>query len=151
MMITTAAPIILVEDDPNDAFFVGHALELALIQNPLTVFASAAQVREQLPYVETLRPVLVILDLNLGGAETGLDVLGWIRERPEPFGSTPALILTGSDRQSDRDESNRLGAMIYLQKPVMEENLTRAAQALGFVIVTNVTSGDLAVRIIQRR
>ena len=145
-------PIILVEDDVNDVFFVRHALETARIQNPLSVFASAEQAREYLRLQRSmLGPVLVILDLDLAGAETGLDVLQWIRDQPEPLGSTPALILSGSDRQQDRDDSHRLGAMTYLQKPVTEESLTRAVQALGFVIVTNLTSGQLAVRIIERR
>jgi CheY-like chemotaxis protein len=98
-----------------------------------------------------LAPVLVILDLNLAGAETGLDVLDWIRQQPEPLASTPALVLTGSARQRDRDESTRLGAMIFLQKPVTEESLTRAVQSLGFVIVSNLTSGQLGLRIIERR
>ena len=146
------APIILVEDDANDAFFVRHVLETARIQNALKVFASADDARTHLrAQPAMLAPVLVILDLDLAGGETGLDVLSWIRQQAEPLGSTPALVLTGSDRQQDRDESNRLGAMIFLQKPVTEESLTRAVQSLGFVIVSNLTSGQLGLRIIERR
>ena len=144
-------PIILLEDDPNDAFFVRHALETARIHNPLSVFASANQAREHfLSQPEGFSPVLIILDLNLSGPETGLELLRWIREQREPLGSTSALILTVSDSQRDREESNRLGAMIYLQKPVTEEHLSRAVQALGFVVVNNITSGHLGIRTIER-
>ncbi len=151
-MLTHIDPILLVEDDPNDAFFVRHALETARIQNPLRVFTSGEQACEHLRLEGGSHPpVLVVLDLHLAGGTGGLDVLAWIRQQSEPLGSTPALILTGSDRQEDRDEGRRLGAMLYLQKPVTEENLTRAVQALGFVVVNNLTAGHLGLRIIERR
>ena len=142
-----AGSIILVEDDANDVVFVRQALETALIQNPLSVFASAAQVIEHLrSQPQEPGPVLVILDVTLAGAETGLDALAWIRAQPEPLGSTPAMMLTGSLRPGDRDDSRRLGVTTYLQKPVTEPALTRAVQGLGFVTVEH---GGLPV--IQRR
>jgi len=150
-MLTHIAPIILVEDDPDDAFFVRRALEMARIQNPLSVFTSGEQACEHLrPERGTPLPVLAVLDLHLAGDATGLDVLCWIRQQPGPLGATPVLILTGSDRPEDRDEGRRLGAMLYLQKPVTEESLTRAVQALGFVITTTAAGGQTQ-RIVQRR
>jgi CheY-like chemotaxis protein len=150
MSRTLIAPIMLVEDDPNDVFFVRHALNAALIQNPLEVFASAEPAYEYLGrHTTTSAPVLIILDINLAGPQTGLDVLAWIRRLPDPLGSTPVLMLTGSDGQKERNASGHLGAIDFLQKPATAESLARAVQALGFVVVNNITSGQLGVHIVH--
>ena len=141
------APIMLLEDDANDAFFVQHALKAALIQNPVRVLDSAEQAFVQLGSSILLEPALVILDVRLAGSQTGLDVLSWIRQQPEPMGSTPAIILTGSDRPEDREASERLGALVFLEKPVTEHNLIGAVQALGFDVVNHIASGRLAIHI----
>ena len=42
------APIVLVEDDANDAFFVRQALEAAQIANPLIEYKGAEETRRAL-------------------------------------------------------------------------------------------------------
>jgi DNA-binding NarL/FixJ family response regulator len=146
------APIVLVEDDPNDAFFVRQALQVARIANPLLEFQSAEQARLYLTTPRaSLAPVLFILDFHLSGNESGIDFLRWLRQRDPPLGSTAAMMLTGSDHPDHRAESSQLGASFFLQKPVIEGTLTEAVQALGFVVVTSMVSGRLGVRIIERR
>jgi DNA-binding response OmpR family regulator len=74
------APIVLVEDDPNDAFFVRHALGAALIANPLTEYQSAEQARREVTIPgASMPPVLFILDVHLSGNESGIDLLRWLR------------------------------------------------------------------------
>jgi CheY-like chemotaxis protein len=146
--MTNAGPIVLVEDDDNDVLFVRVALEQALIHNTLRVFDSAERTRADLPQIAPL-PALVILDMHLAGAETGLDVLTWIRRQPEPLGSTPALMLTGSDRQEHRRAALRLGAIAFLHKPVTAENLVAAMGSLGFAVHNNMTSGQLGIRLVR--
>jgi CheY-like chemotaxis protein len=148
MSQTLIAPIILVEDDSNDVFFVRHALTAALIQNPVEVFDRAERAYEYLGRTTALAPVLIILDINLAGAQTGLDVLAWIRQLPDPLGSTPVLMLTGSDGQEERNASGHLGAIDFLQKPATAESLAMAVQALGFSVVNNVTTGQLGIHIV---
>jgi CheY-like chemotaxis protein len=144
-------PIFLVEDHENDQFFVRHALEGAKIENPLVVCASADEAREALRrHQRSAAPVLFILDVNLVGGETGVDFLEWLRRQPEPLGSTPAMMLSGSERPDDRAMAQRLGATRFLQKPVMAEKLAEAVQALGFVVVTSALSGRLGFRLIER-
>ena len=147
-----ARPIALLEDDPSDAFFVELALKTARIMNPLKIFDSMASMRTFLAgtFADEL-PALFIVDLHLSGPENGLDFLRWLRQQKSPLGSTPAMMLSGSDRSEDRDESLSLGSMSFLQKPVTETTLTDAVQALGFVIVTSLTSGEVGFRIIERR
>jgi CheY-like chemotaxis protein len=144
-------PIVVVDDDPNDVFFIRHALESARIQNPLSVFESAEGVRAYLGALPAgAGPVLIILDLNLSGNESGLDVLTWIREQPEPLSATPTMMLTGSVRPEDREDCRRRGAVTFLEKPVTEATLTSAVQQLGFVIVLT-RLGQAGARVIQRR
>jgi CheY-like chemotaxis protein len=146
------APIVLLEDDPLDASFVKLALTTARIRNPLHNFDSVAAIRTFLSSTfADERPVLFILDFHVSGPETGLDFLRWLRQQESPMGSTPALMLTGSDRPEDRDECLGLGSTSFLKKPVTETTLTDAVQALGFVIVTSLTSGEVGFRIIERR
>jgi DNA-binding response OmpR family regulator len=145
------APLALVEDDPNDAFFVRHALKEAKIANPVVAFKSADEARRQCSgSPAAFGPVLFILDLHLVG-ESGLDFLRWLRAQAPPLGSTPAMILTGSDDPSHRGASRDLGALEFLQKPVTADRLATAVQALGFVIMTGLASGEMGARIIERR
>lgn len=145
------APIVLVEDNDDDAFFVGAALKGAKISNALITVTSAAEARAALlsPPRDRLQPVLFILDVELPGGESGVDFLRWLRRQDEPLASTPAMMLTGTGRAS-HDASRALGSHFYLEKPVSPEQLANAVQALGFVVLTTADSGG-AVRIIERR
>jgi len=139
------APIVLVEDDANDAFFVRQALHAAQIANPLIEFTSAEQARRDVTMFDPSRlPVLFILDVHLSGNESGIDLLRWLREQAPPLGSTPAMMLTGSERPEDTAESGRLGTTAFLHKPVTEDALTEAVRSLGFQVVTSLVSGVMA-------
>jgi CheY-like chemotaxis protein len=145
-----AAPIVLLEDDPNDAYFVRRAFDQAHIVNPLLRFATAGETRRH--FADNARfamPALFVIDVSLPGGETGLDLLRWLRQQRGPLGSTPAMMLSASDRPADRDEAERLGSMLYLHKPVTEEALTAAVQSLGFVISS--LTGYSVERTIARR
>src|SRR5215217_5373296 len=76
-------PIVLVEDDPNDVFFVRRALQNAHITNPLMVFETVEQARQGVGgfQMHVHNPVLLILDLYLPGGESGLDFLRWLRKQ----------------------------------------------------------------------
>jgi DNA-binding NarL/FixJ family response regulator len=144
------APIVLVENDPNDVFFVQHALEQARIRNPLTVCASADEARRAIAMPHGV-PIIMILDIGLAGGETGLDFLRWLREQPPPLGTTPTMMLTGSHQPDDYEAAMAYGAVAFLLKPVTEQRLADAVQALGFVVVTSAVSGELGFRIIEPR
>ena len=143
-------PIVLIEDDPNDVMFVQEALRHANIGNPLRVHASLGEAHRECAAVPTLNPALFILDLNFPGAATGFDFLRWVRGQPPPLGTTPAMVLTGSDRPADHDMSLELGALCFLRKPVLPTPFVDAVQALGFVLVISRASGETGFRIIQR-
>jgi CheY-like chemotaxis protein len=114
--------ILLVEDNPDDVFFMECAKKEVGIQNPMHVaengqlaldYLSGAnhfQDREKYPL-----PFMVLLDLKLPFV-SGLEVLKWIRERPE-FKTILVVILTSSREDKDVDTAYRLGANSYLVKP----------------------------------
>jgi CheY-like chemotaxis protein len=142
-------PIVLVEDDPNDVYFVRHALEKALIVNPLLRFATAEQARNHFAERAIFDlPSMFILDVNLVGRESGIDFLRWLRQQRSPLGSTPAMMLTGSDQPGDRDATAMLGSIYFLRKPVSEDRLTAAVQSLGLMITT--LAGATTRRTIER-
>ena len=143
------APIVLVENDPNDVFFVRHALETARISNPLTVCTNAEQVRRELAESDTA-PALFILDIGLDGAESGLDFFHWLRNQPAPLGLTPTMMLTGSASPEDRPMAQQLGAVTFLEKPASAARLTEAVRALGLAVVTSAISGEMGFRLIGR-
>jgi CheY-like chemotaxis protein len=123
--------IVLLEDDPDDVYFVRRALEGAGIRQPLVVFDTAPAARAY--HVNSYprpAPVLFLIDQQLIGSETGLDFLRWVRHQAPPLGPTPAIMLTASDRPEDRDDAEFLGAIYYLQKPVTHETLAMAVQSL---------------------
>jgi len=71
-------------------------------------------------------PCLVLLDLKLPFV-MGLDVLKWIRQRPE---LSPVVILSSSQQNADISTAYRLGANAYLVKPATLEGRNRLIGAM---------------------
>jgi CheY-like chemotaxis protein len=142
-------PIILVEDDRNDAFFVRQAVDDAMIRNPVVEFTTADAARASI-VAAAPDVALFILDVTLRGGETGFDLLRWIRLQPEPLGSAPAIILSGADREHHDAESRALGTLAFLQKPVAAQPLIDAIHTLGLSVATNLVTGTFTFRIIPR-
>jgi CheY-like chemotaxis protein len=127
--------ILLVEDDPNDVFFLQYAFEGAGIRNPLHIVTDGQHAIDYLTglgrYADRAGappPCLVLLDLKLP-VVTGLHVLQWVRERPE-LHSLIVIVLTSSSEEKDILEAYRLGARSYLVKPVSLEQRLSLAQNL---------------------
>jgi two-component system response regulator len=113
--------ILQVEDDPNDVFFLDHAMRRAGVANPIRVVHDGQEAidylkgigkfadRDQFPM-----PGLVLLDLKLPHV-MGLDVLKWIRQRSGL--SLVVVLLTASAEEVDIAAAYRLGANAFLVKP----------------------------------
>jgi CheY-like chemotaxis protein len=112
-------PVIYVEDDANDAFFLNTAFEKAEIVNPLHVISNGQEAIDYLGRAGTSldnpAPCLVLLDLNLPG-RPGVEVLQWIREQPQ-FYTLPVIILSASNKDYDIHLCYEKGANAYLIKP----------------------------------
>ncbi|HLP78272.1 MAG TPA: response regulator [Candidatus Paceibacterota bacterium] len=142
-------PILQVEDDPNDVFFLQHAMKRVGVANPIQVAADGQQAidylrgdkdygdREKFPY-----PCLVLLDLKLPYV-MGLDVLKWIRTDQSRI--LPVVLLTASAEEADIATAYRLGANGFLTKPSAANKLEEIAKAIkDFWLTHNTLPREIA-------
>lgn len=114
--------ILLVEDDPDDAFMVGRALQQVGIANPLVVMRDGEQAVQYLQgegaYGDRTQfpiPQLILLDLHLPGID-GFQVLTWLRQESK-MRHLPVVVLTSSTYSPDVKRAYQLGANSFLTKP----------------------------------
>ena len=127
-------PILQVEDDPNDVFFLQRAMTKAGVENPIHVASDGQQAIDYLQGAgkfadrgEFQLPCLILLDLKLPHV-MGLDVLRWIRQQPgEPL---MVILLTASAENADIATAYRLGANAFLTKPSEFSKLNDMAKAI---------------------
>lgn len=97
------------------------------------------------------RPVAVLLDVGLPGAVDGTEVVRRLRARGD---STPLLLVTARDDETDRVLGLELGADDYVTKPFSPRELVarvravlrRAAPAAAEVLRVGAVAIDLAQR-----
>lgn len=126
--------LLLVEDNEDDAFFLRRALNKAGVEQ---IPVHLGDGRETLAYLAGEGayadraahplPAVIFLDLNLP-YKTGLQVLEWIRQRPE-FARIVVIVLTSSREESDVRQAYRLGANSYVVKPSSADQLVEIAKA----------------------
>lgn len=135
--------ILLVEDNEDDVFFMQQATKDARIENPMQVAENGQQAIDYLAgngaYSDRDKfplPFLVLLDLKLP-LVMGMDVLKWIRTRPE-LETMLVVILTSSRESRDIEAAYRLGVNSYLVKPPTPEMLRELVKSIGdYWIVKN--------------
>jgi DNA-binding response OmpR family regulator len=116
--------VLVVEDDPDIAGLVKHALERsgdAAVHIAASGDAALAAVKTQLPDV-------VVLDLNLPALD-GLDVCRILRGRPATA-RVPIIMLTARTAEADRVIGLDAGADDYVVKPFSLRELTARVRAV---------------------
>jgi CheY-like chemotaxis protein len=112
--------ILLVEDEPGDAYLTKEALRSAKIMNRVDVVEDGVEalafLRRQAPYENAPRPDLIFLDLNLPRKD-GREVLAEIKKDPQ-LASIPVVVLTTSKADEDIFRSYSLHANCFVTKPV---------------------------------
>lgn len=117
----TAARVLVVEDEPRIAHFLGKALRL---DGHEVVVAEDGEVAVFLALTEPFDAV--VLDLTLPG-RSGLEVLAAVHaERP----SVPVLMLTGRDDPAARRACMAAGAAGFLAKPLVVDELRSQVRSL---------------------
>jgi two-component system response regulator RpfG len=120
--INSAAPILVVDDDPSARRAAGRVLRRAGHD-----VRHAGSVREAREALERGTIAVILLDVLLPG-ESGLDLL---RELSRDQTDIVVIVLTGYPARPDMSEALRLGAASYLCKPfdpLVLEGLVTAAQ-----------------------
>jgi two-component system response regulator len=129
-------PVLLVEDNDDDAELTMMAFSDARIANPVVRARDGDEALRMLLESDP-RPALVLLDLNLPG-RNGIDILQAIR-RDERTRMQPVVILTSSREDQDRFAAYTHHANSYVQKPVGYDRLLAATRDLGlYWLVLNV-------------
>lgn len=129
------APILLVEDDPNDVELTLTALTENNLANKVV---SVRDGEEALDYLyqrgkygarPEANPIVILLDLKMPKVD-GLEVLRQIKA-DEKMKLIPVVILTSSSMDKDLVESYKLGANAYVVKPVDFYNFIEAVKKVG--------------------
>lgn len=119
-------PILLVEDNPDDAQLMQRMLERGGLVNRVVV---AGYGQDALDILKSKRVCAVILDLALPGMD-GLEVLRRMRTNPATR-LIPVVVLTHSHEQETLIHSYELGANKFLYKPVDFKLFIEAMRQLG--------------------
>lgn len=139
--------ILLVEDNPDDQFFIRRALSKEHAKSELVVVNDGLEALDFL-YARgkfaardpKVLPRLIILDLNIPKI-TGLEVLQEIKKH-DSTRIIPVIIFTTSGEERDILDSYRRGANSYITKPVDIQQYNEIVQRLGsYWISTNVAPG----------
>jgi two-component system response regulator len=139
-------PILLVEDNDDDAELTSMAFGEANIVNPVVRVRDGVEALDYLlcrgEYADPnsqILPVVVLLDLKLPRV-SGLQVLKEIRSNPRTA-RLPVVILSSSDEHQDRLGAYANHANSYVRKPVDYELFVRASRDLClYWTVTNLAS-----------
>ena len=127
--------ILLVEDSPDDAFFLQYELNKIGINASVQAVEDGQQAlnylmgvgkyadRETFPF-----PTVVFLDLKMP-LFSGFEVLARMRQEPG-LSRLPVFVLTGSSEARDRDQALELGARAYFVKPLRAQQLREAMESL---------------------
>jgi len=128
-------PILLVEDNDDDVFFVKRAFQKVGIVHPLEV---APDGKAAIEFLEKFTgdmalagsplPAVVLLDLQLPHVR-GLDVLKWIRQQ-KTLRALIVVVHTSSHLDVDISQAYELGANSYLVKTPVAAELSRMIQLI---------------------
>ncbi len=124
--------ILLLEDEPADAYLVKLALEqakLLVTLNHVNDGQEGLEFLEATQLGEKKRPDLILMDLNMPRL-SGCEFLNIIKSQQQ-FQDIPVVVLTTSDAESDVLHSYQLGASSYITKPIDVASFMQAVDKLG--------------------
>jgi CheY-like chemotaxis protein len=108
--------ILVVEDNPLNRELLRDWLEVEGYE-----VWSAADLKASYEVFSKRLPDAVLLDINLG-AENGLDLLAWMRQKPDLM-KIPVIAVTAHALVGEQEGILRAGCKACLSKPVNFQNL----------------------------
>ena len=127
-MIPPGLPILIAEDDEDEALLLEHALKAIGISNPVLMVDNGEHVIAYLKgegqFADRATfplPAVLITDLKMP-AVGGFELLEWLRHNPR-FAIIPTLVFSNSSEPQDIQRAYALGANAYLVKPPGMEQL----------------------------
>ena len=124
--------ILLVEDNAGDVRLTQEVLRDSKVRNNLIVASNGEEalacLRKQGKFKDTIRPDLILLDLNLPKKD-GREVLAEIKDDAD-LKRIPVVILTTSKAEEDILRTYNLHANCYVTKPVDLEQFVKVVKSL---------------------
>ena len=125
--------LLVIEDNPNDAELMRHALARVSMDLKVAYISDGAEALDYLVKKvgrgRALPPKLVVLDLKLPRID-GHEILRRAKHHPY-LRSVPFVVLTSSQQESDILSCYQEGANSYLVKPVDFSRFAQSIQMLG--------------------
>lgn len=126
--------ILMVEDDPNDVFFMQLALRRD--QRPIHVktVSNGDEAMDHLRRQEkrSALPDLVLLDLGLPG-KNGWEVLAEIKKDPV-LGRIPVIVVSGSNNIKDVLHAREMESNFYLVKPMNPVDFPSLPKVVDWIV-----------------
>jgi len=117
-----AYPVLIAEDNPDDAELLRQAIRLAGTENPVQIVPDGRKAIEYLEgkdgYADRQAfpfPEVIFTDLKMP-VVSGFELLEWLRNHPE-CRVVPLIVLSSSQYDADVKRAYELGANCYLTKP----------------------------------
>lgn len=134
--MTESNLIFLVDDDPDYKYLVQQVFKLFLPNHQVRFFDDGADliqtVQSSLP-AETDKPIAILMDIDMPQMD-GFETLARLKEIPI-WNQVNVIIMTNRDHEDYQQESYRLGAYLFLLKPVslpeIQTIMTRICEMQG--------------------
>lgn len=137
--------VLLVEDDPGDAYLLAEALRRCGADVDLTVARDGqealALLQDQSPSARLRRPDLILLDLGLPRLD-GRQLLSALKADPN-LRQIPVVVLSSSEADADVRACYASSAGGYVRKPMQIEALFEVVAALQAFWLRAVTPPPL--------
>lgn len=121
-------PVLLVEDQPDDALLFELAFRQAELHHRLVKVKHGGEAISYLSDQQNPPPCVLITDLKMP-VRDGFDLLTWIKERgPQP--DYPIIVFSSSNLPSDVERALSLGAHEFCSKPIRFGQLVNTVRNL---------------------
>ncbi len=134
--MTNLSPVLLAEDNPDDAFLVRRALHETGTLNPLQVVGDGQEAIDYLSgdgkFADRLTypfPVLFLLDLQMP-VKDGLGVLHWLSEHREIPRRLPVVVLSSREMPSETQVAYAMDIQACIVKPLTYPELRERIRIL---------------------
>lgn len=125
---TIYRPVIVIDDEPDDLFFIRRLFEKGGAKNPVVTFLDSedamsflSAIRIVVSKVPEFTPCVLFTDIKMPKLD-GFELLRWIRKQRE-FDPLTLVAMSSSDEEKDVELAQKLGADRYLIKYPSPETL----------------------------
>lgn len=104
-------PILIIDDNPMNL-----KLEKLLLEVENYVVRTAKDASEALEVLQSFKPLLILMDLQLPGID-GAELTRQLKRTPQ-YRGIPVIIITSYSQKGDEERARAAGCVDYLHKPI---------------------------------